>query len=89
MQNRLTSEGVYTGPITGYYGNQTAAAVKVFQLKNNLPQAGVVGPMTRNILNSSNVSASSLSSQNISSMTLKQLVQLLLQIGAIASDINW
>jgi peptidoglycan hydrolase-like protein with peptidoglycan-binding domain len=52
LQNRLTSEGVYTGPVTGYFGSLTSQAVKAFQAKYGIAQAGVVGPQTREKLNS-------------------------------------
>ena len=51
LQKRLTEKGVYTGPITGYYGTLTTAAVKKFQKLNNLDQLGSVGPGTRTALN--------------------------------------
>lgn len=52
LQNRLTAEGVYTGPITGYFGSLTAKGVKNFQKKYGISQVGVVGPQTRAKLNS-------------------------------------
>ena len=52
LQNRLTAEGVYSGPITGYFGPLTEAGVKAFQAKYDIEQAGVVGPLTRARLNS-------------------------------------
>ncbi len=51
LQTRLTAEGVYTGPITGYYGVLTTAGVKAFQKKYGITQLGIVGPMTRAQLN--------------------------------------
>ncbi|MBQ8149934.1 MAG: peptidoglycan-binding protein [Clostridia bacterium] len=36
VQNRLTELGFFDGPISGYYMNQTMAAVKVFQEYNGL-----------------------------------------------------
>lgn len=51
LQNRLTAEGVYTGPVTGYFGPLTAQAVKEFQAKYGIEQAGVVGPKTMAELN--------------------------------------
>jgi len=36
---------------TGYYGSLTTAAVSALQRANNLPDLGVVGPMTRRLLN--------------------------------------
>ena len=54
LQNRLTLEGFYTGPITGYFGPLTQAAVKAYQLAHNIPATGVVGPLTRAELNDIN-----------------------------------
>jgi peptidoglycan hydrolase-like protein with peptidoglycan-binding domain len=51
LQERLKEEGVYSGPITGYYGNLTMAAVKKYQKLNGLDQLGSVGPGTRAALN--------------------------------------
>lgn len=52
LQERLTAEGIYSGPITGYYGSLTAAAVKTYQGLHGLDQFGYVGPGTRADLNS-------------------------------------
>lgn len=52
LQNRLTAEGVYSGPITGYFGSLTSQGVKNFQKKYGISQVGVVGPQTRAKLNS-------------------------------------
>ncbi len=52
LQKRLTSEGVYSGPITGYFGPLTLKAVKAYQMKNNIQATGTVGPKTRGQLNS-------------------------------------
>lgn len=58
LQQRLTAEGVYSGPITGYFGPLTQAAVKKYQEQKGLATAGQagygnVGPATRAALNSS------------------------------------
>ena len=53
LQKRLTSEGVYSGPITGYYGSLTVSAVKAYQVLHNLSPLGNVGPGTRSALNGS------------------------------------
>ena len=37
VQTRLTELGFFSGPISGYYMNQTMAAVKLFQEYNGLP----------------------------------------------------
>jgi peptidoglycan/xylan/chitin deacetylase (PgdA/CDA1 family) len=51
LQKRLTAEGVYTGPITGYFGALTKAGVIAYQKKNGIDQVGIVGPQTRAALN--------------------------------------
>lgn len=51
LQKRLTAEKVYSGPITGLFGAQTLAAVKLYQKKHGLSQVGVLGPATRALLN--------------------------------------
>jgi peptidoglycan hydrolase-like protein with peptidoglycan-binding domain len=47
LQKRLTALGIYSGPITGYYGSLTTAAVMQFQSAHGITQAGYVGPSTR------------------------------------------
>ncbi|MEI6479161.1 MAG: peptidoglycan-binding domain-containing protein, partial [bacterium] len=51
LQKRLTSLGFFSGPITGYFGPLTKAAVIKFQKAHKITQAGYVGPSTRAILN--------------------------------------
>jgi hypothetical protein len=51
LQNRLTALGLYSGPVTGYFGSLTKAAVKRFQAKYGISQVGSVGPLTRAMLN--------------------------------------
>lgn len=51
LQNRLTIEGVYTGPITSRYGALTETAVEKYQGLHGIQQLGVVGPATRAMLN--------------------------------------
>ena len=51
LQKKLIEEGVYSGAVTGYYGNLTVTAVKKLQKKNGLSQLGSVGPGTRALLN--------------------------------------
>lgn len=51
LQERLRLEGVYSGPVTGYFGAQTVAAVKAYQRAHGLSPLGSVGPGTRAALN--------------------------------------
>lgn len=52
LQNYLIKVGMLKTSATGYFGPATFAAVKEFQRKNNIPTAGVVGPLTRKYINS-------------------------------------
>jgi len=74
LQKRLTEEGVYTGPITGYFGDLTLAAVKLYQAKHNIIQTGFVGILTRTALN------------NADNTSLVAFVKMLIEIGAIYGD---
>lgn len=47
LQEFLTSQGVYTGPITGNFYSLTLQGVKAFQTANLLPSTGYFGPMSR------------------------------------------
>lgn len=48
LQEFLTSQGVYSGPITGNFYALTLAGVKALQTKLNVePQSGFFGPLTR------------------------------------------
>ena len=51
LQKLLAAKGLYSGPITGYFGPLTKVAVQTYQKKNGLKQLGVVGPSTRVLLN--------------------------------------
>ena len=46
IQEKLTRWDYFDGTIDGIYGQQTAAAVRKFQKKNNLDIDGVAGPAT-------------------------------------------
>ncbi|MBO9607121.1 MAG: peptidoglycan-binding protein [Paenibacillaceae bacterium] len=46
VQGMLKSLGYFNGTITGYYGTQTAAAVKKFQARYGLPKTGAVDNKT-------------------------------------------
>ena len=51
LQQALTIDGVYSGPITGGFYSLTYAAVKRFQSKYDIESTGFVGPLTRAQLN--------------------------------------
>ncbi len=51
LQERLTTEGVYSGPVNGSFGPLTEAAVKKYQTQHGLTPLGSVGPGTRAALN--------------------------------------
>jgi len=51
LQNRLTADGVYSGPVTGYFGPLTLAGVRAYQAKYGITQTGFVGPLTLAKLN--------------------------------------
>ena len=51
LQKKLTSLGLYKGPITGSFGDSTETSLKKFQTKNKLDQTGETGTLTRNALN--------------------------------------
>lgn len=51
LQKLLAGQGFYAGPVTGYFGALTKAAVKKFQTANNISPFGYVGPGTRLALN--------------------------------------
>ncbi len=53
LQNMLIETGYLILPAgpTGYYGPKTVAAVKLFQLENNIQSTGIVGPQTLTTIN--------------------------------------
>ncbi len=51
LQQRLSAEGVYNGPITGYYGPLTQAAVRGYQSLRGLYPSGAVDQATQAALN--------------------------------------
>lgn len=77
LQNRLVAEGVYTGPITGYFGTLTGVGVKAFQAKYGIDQLGIVGPATRAKLNMGTAQTAS-----TGAMTFEQMKTLIVQLQA-------
>jgi peptidoglycan hydrolase-like protein with peptidoglycan-binding domain len=52
LQQFLADEGLYSGPITDYFGSLTQSAVIAFQNKEGItPAAGYVGALTRAEIN--------------------------------------
>lgn len=47
LQLYLASQGIYSGPRTGYFGPLTQQAVKTWQAQQNIAQTGVVGVLSR------------------------------------------
>lgn len=60
LQRRLADLGYYNGPISGYYGELTEAAVSDFQESQGLTVDGVVGSGTWNALNGAGSGGSSI-----------------------------
>jgi hypothetical protein len=51
LQDFLADKGLLTSSPTGFFGLLTLKAVKAYQVSQNLPVTGFVGPMTRAIIN--------------------------------------
>jgi peptidoglycan hydrolase-like protein with peptidoglycan-binding domain len=50
LQQRLVDRKYYTGPVTGFYGELTEAAVRTLQRSNNLPSDGIFGAKSAAVL---------------------------------------
>ena len=87
LQERLTSEGVYSGLVTSYFGTATKAGVKAYQEKNALPAVGIVGPMTREVLNKGVVQKTPVHTQTLSDTQVSAILELLQSFGADATVI--
>ena len=46
IQERLTAEGVYAGPLDGEMNAQTEAALRAYQQKRRIPVTGLADPAT-------------------------------------------
>src|SRR5579872_2557582 len=51
LQEFLTNQGYYTGPVSGNFFSLTLAGVKKFQGANNLPTSGYFGILSRGVAN--------------------------------------
>ncbi|MCR5321992.1 MAG: peptidoglycan-binding protein [Lachnospiraceae bacterium] len=79
-QERLKTLGYLTTTPDGYYGNDTLAAVKLFQSKNDLIVDGYLGPTTREILDSTAAVANGLVLGDEGD-TVKRVQELLIRYG--------
>lgn len=50
IQMALRDQGIDPGPIDGFFGGMTDAAVRAFQLREGLTPDGIVGPETARYL---------------------------------------
>ncbi|NER27085.1 MAG: peptidoglycan-binding protein [Symploca sp. SIO1C4] len=65
LQRHLRALGFYDGPVTGYYGKLTTAAVQRFQRARNLSADGIVGVQTASALITSDDVAVIVNSSNL------------------------
>ena len=79
-QERLKTLGYLTTAPDGFYGNDTLAAVKLFQSKNDLIVDGYLGPTTRDILDSTAAVANGLVLGDEGD-TVKRVQELLIKYG--------
>jgi hypothetical protein len=69
LQEFLTTQGDYSGPVSGNFFSLTLAGVKKFQLVNNLPQSGYFGILSRGVANNLLASEMSVPSQESGSVS--------------------
>lgn len=75
LQQRLTELDYYTGEISGYFGDETVAAVKSFQSRNALTVDGILGAVSRTVLFGSNAVAATdaLPADSVSNTTADEI----------------
>lgn len=83
-QERLKELGYLTTKPDGLYGNDTVAAVKLFQSRNDLVVDGYLGPSTREVLNSSSAVTNGLVLGDEGD-TVKRVQELLIKYGYMNS----
>ncbi len=83
-QKRLKELGYLTTTPDGSYGNDTLAAVKLFQSRNNLVVDGYLGPTTREVLDS-NLAISNGLCIGDEGDTVKRVQQLLIKYGYMSA----
>ena len=84
-QNRLKELGYLTTTPDGKYGNDTVAAIKLFQARNGLSSDGYLGPSTRAALDSSSAIANALTIGSEGD-TVRSVQQLLYKYNYIKSS---
>lgn len=84
-QERLKTLGYLTTKPDGQYGNDTVAAVKQFQSRNDLVVDGFLGPTTMQVLNSSDAVANGMMIGE-SGDTVKRVQELLARYGYMSSS---
>ena len=67
LQQFLSDNKFYTGPVTGYFGQLTKTAVIAFQKARGIAQVGNVGPLTRAELNKGIIATTPTTTQPASS----------------------
>jgi hypothetical protein len=93
LQTILIEQGYMSGEATGYFGNLTSAAVKLYQKARGISQTGTVGPLTRASLNAGSPTTSSSSSTTTGTPALSKtqadaILGLLASFGADQSIID-
>ena len=89
LQNRLTAEGYYDGPITGFFGPLTRAAAVRYQEANEItPAVGFVGPITRGVLNDSETPAGAGLTQAERDAIQAQIDELLVLIQTLMEELG-
>ena len=87
LQQFLTQAGVYAGPVTGYFGPLTKAAVEAYQTANNIsPVSGYVGPLTRTLLNKGITPTASQEQSSILENLYAELTQALKHLAALSAS---
>ena len=82
LQKRLKETGYYNGNVDGKFGDSTEAAVRAFQMRNNLTVDGKAGPATQRVLygSKSNITYPSMR-QGEESSSVKNLQYTLYELG--------
>ena len=87
LQRFLTLAGVYSGPITGYFGPLTKAIVQAYQGHNGIyPASGYVGPLTRSVLNKGVTPTTSQEQGSVLQNLYTELQQALKNLAALSSS---